>query len=344
MGSETSMGNPQHNRNLGALIDLSQIKDGDRLKEILERFDTLEKNIRYQIKVSFDNKFEELSHKYQDVINLLSDEDNKLDLKYSDTLSDLQEAINTHNTYSESTYAKKNQITLSDLSDELRDKILSIIGEGDGLMVDSKGDVRHIAWVQYFILYGTDHIYLDEIKNKSYSAEKTITAEDWLGSEYLTENYIDNCVELWVYNNTAESYVSRNLAYTPVPPDAEFDASKQYYTAVGNSFIEGQPSSVTWEATKTNYYLFDEALYQNLLIDELESGKNYRKTYVRRVLCSVEDDIATFTEIESEGIINTSIQSSTPFKLVSFNPDISKFVFDRTSMNRTVFKVVKYLD
>jgi len=58
-------------KKLGSLISLSQIEDGLELKRVIKDFDKLDSNVKHQINIAFNKKFDDLSDKYVAIEKIL---------------------------------------------------------------------------------------------------------------------------------------------------------------------------------------------------------------------------------------------------------------------------------
>jgi len=322
------------NENLGALIDLSQIKDGKELKRIIKEFDNLETSVKHQINVAFNKKFNALSKKYENLEAILNGQLDALEDAYASKLHELSERITEHEEYSERTYMKKTDlIGLENLSEDLREKIyylLSNSSDESGFTTDYNGDLKKIKWSMYFILFADKILYLKDVNNRTFSSEKTVSWEDWYGENYEDNDFSSNCVELWMYDRPAESYLP--LFYLPVTGD--FDNSINYYyltNGIYGLWNNANYNANTWETDRTNLYYFDSTSYENELIKLIEKN-NYSKTYVLR-------NLGEYGEFPNE----KDAERVEPIcGKVSYNGDAGRFTFDNSVQSRYVFKLVKY--
>lgn len=326
----------KQNKKLGALIDLTQIEGGLELKNIIENFDKLDSGIKYQIEVAFQKQFNELSKKYDTVEALLSEGFTKIESEYGEEVKRLSDVIENIKLYSEKNYAKKDDLVISidNLDEDLKEKIYDLLassGDTTGYVYDYNGKFRKVKWYMYFVLFAGKIVYLSKVENKSYSSDKTITWEDWYGENYISNDFSDNCIELYQYDKPAEYY--QPLFYIPVGANAYDSSLKYYYISKtdGVSYIVWNAenySADTWETDREGLYIFDEATYENTLIDVLENN-SYDKTYVLR-------NLGAYSDVRKEGEANNKAGS------VSFNADSQRFTFDNTALSRYVFKLVKY--
>jgi len=317
----------EYRENLGALIDLSQIKDGDELKRIIEDFDNIEFRLKKILKKEI---LTDLIDKSGDFSNLFKD--------YKSELEKLDERISTNYNYSEKTYVKKeDKISIDDFNDELKKQIMDLInasGNLDGYVTDYNGKSRKLQWTMYFTLYGTNMLYLGDIENKSYNSENTITVEDWSGEN---DDFSNSCVELWMYDNHAESY-DVDISNFYVNVTGEYDSlEKYYYKASNGTFLNWSAyNASTWETDKENIYYFDKVSYENALIDYIEKNESsLNKTYVLK-------------RSDYTGISETARADDTdrkePCGKVRYEGDgEDTFYFDVTSSSRYIFKIVKYV-
>lgn len=322
-------------KKLGALIDLSQIEDGLALKRIVEEFDKLDNKIRYQIKILFEKKFNDLADKYNNIENALEGNLENLENIYETELKRLHGRIDEHHEYSEATYMKKTDlIGTENLSEDLREKIywlLANAGENSGYMTDYNGELRKVKWSMYVVLFADKILYLKDVVNKTANSSNTISWEDWYGENYENDDFSSNCVELWMYDRPAESYLP--LFYMPVTDD--YDPNKQYYFVNNGVYIlwngKENYNPVTWNVDKKALYIFDEAAYENELINTIENN-NYSKTYVLR-------NLGELGEYPKE---NDTNRIEPICGKVSFNADAGRFTFDNPTLSRYIFKLVKY--
>lgn len=334
------------NENLGALIDLTQIKDGSKLEKMLKDFNSLERDVDYKIKIAFEKKFEDLSKKYDILHNILQgdlDDLENLDSGYKSALADLTKNISDLESVIKESYVKKGEIKLEDLDESLKEILYKGLDEDEGTMIDSKGNIRKVRWTLYFTTYNSTVVYLDDIKNKSVTNDKTISAEDWLGSSYNEQGYIDGDVEVWVYNNSADSYLSLNEAgYIKVADDAEFDSSMLYYIKSDDNYLVYSTSSSTWDSDKTlPLYCFDNTIYEDALISKLEDDNSLSKSYVLKNIKTMDSEGNNVYKVESPTIEG---YTEPPCGSVIYTANRGKFEFDNALPTRYVFKVVKYVD
>ena len=217
------------NENLGALIDLSQIKDGQKLKQMIKDFDKLDTSVKHQINVTFNKKFNALSDKYNNLEDVLNGDLDALKDTYASELKDLSDRINEHHDYSERTYMKKTDlIGIDNLDEDLKQKIywlLANTGETSDYATDYYGNLKKVKWSMYFVLFADKILFLKDVHNKTSNSENTISWEDWYGENYESDDFSSSCVELWLYNRPAESYLP--LFYLPVT--GAYNSTTNYY-------------------------------------------------------------------------------------------------------------------
>lgn len=324
----------EHEKNLGSLIDLCQIKDGSQLKRIIRDFDKLDSNVKHQINVAFKQKFDELSDKYENIENILNGDLEILGKSYETELEHLNQRIDNHEEYSEKTYMKKTDlIGIDNLSEELKEKIYWLLlnaGDKSDYTTDYNGNLRKIKWSMYIVLFADKILYLKDVKNKSASSEKTISWEDWYGENYELNDFSSNCVELWIYDRPAESYLP--LFYLPVTNDFNSDLDYYYITnGVYTLWNKENYDYSTWKVDRENLYYFDETYYQNELINILEKN-NFSKTYVFRNLGDYSDKARPDDTDRKEPVCGK----------VLYNAEASRFTFDNVARTRYIFKLNKY--
>jgi len=324
----------RHDENLGALIDLSQIKDGQELKRIIKDFNKLDTSVKHQLNVGFNKKFNTLADKYEKLEDVLDGNLDVLKEGYAEELTRLEERIDEHNDYSEETYLKKSDlIGIDNLSEDLRKKIYWLLansGETSGYATDYSGELRKVRWTMYFVLFADKILYLKNVRNKSASSEKTVSWEDWYGERYELNDFSSNSVELWMFNRPAESYLP--LFYLPVTDD--FDKNTKYYFKSNNMYIEWNNLNYdpdTWSVDKNNLFYFDETSYENELIDLIDNN-NFSKTYIFRNLGEYSD----------KPNVNDTDRVEPFCGKVSYNGDTGRFTFDNVAQTRYIFKLVKF--
>jgi len=189
-----------------------------------------------------------------------------------------------------------------------------------------------IEWIMYFVWFSDNFVHLGKVKNKTASSEKTISWEDWYGKNYETNDFSNNCVELWAYNRPAESYLP--LFYLPVT--GSFSSSVTYYQNINGIYFTWDTANydpATWETVRSTLVYFDEVTYENELISLLERS-NYPKTYVLR-------DLGPYSDKASE---NDTDRVEPACGKASYRADSKKITFENTAQTRYVFKLVKYED
>jgi len=321
----------RHNADYGALIDLSQIKDGDELKRIIKDFDKLNASVKHQINTAFRQDFNDLSDKYDTLEKALKGNLNALKDSYADELKNLNDRIDEHNEYSESTYIKKtDRIGIDDLDKDLREKLyflLSNAGDNSGFGTDYNGNFKKIAWTMYFVLTG-DSIVLNDVKNKTADPSKVITLEDFFGDNWEHNDFSGNNIEIYAYDRPAESYLP--VFYLPVT--GSYNKDTFYYHVVNGIYEIWDNYSVdTWEEDKINLYYFDQTAYENELINLLESN-NYSKTYVFR-------NLGEYSDKQNENDVN---RVEPECGKVSYNAESTTVTFETYMQTRHVFKLIKY--
>jgi len=317
--------------NLGSLIDLSQIRDGEKIEELLKNFDKLDNEVRYKIKISLEKKINDLIQKYKALQGIIQDDLNGFEELYSS----LSSRIDEHNVYSEDTYVKKGKVSLQDLDDDLKEKIYKLLSGNQESMPDKDNNMQTVSWSLYFTMYGYNMAYIDDVKNKSLTSNaKSLSFAEWAGKDYKNGNY-DSDVELWIYDEPSQFYLPLEKGYVKVSGDATFNSNTRYYTKNDDDVYIFWNDEANFENDQSQLYYFDVTNYENALIDVLE-GNKFDMTYVPKKLRIGEDENGNqlyYTESGEKPVCGNVVYSAGG----------RYFRFEKTALTRYVFKLVKYL-